>query len=395
MTQTPYIFNQLVQWLPRDKFDRLVKQYKGNAYVKDFSCWKHLLVMIWAQLTSRRSLRDIETSLRAHSDKLYRMGMGRNISRNNIANANARRDVAIYHGLAQEMMRLAASAKIRDKHLGRIASEFSLNGFFAIDSSTVSLDLAGHPWCKPQKGGFGGVKLHTMYDIMREVPRMCLVTGREERDQTFMEDYPYEPGCFYVLDKAYVKTLGMAAIQKAKGFFVVRRKRNMVYSVVGGGTSTGGPVMADMTIRFTSRWASQGYPWNLRMVTFYVEDKNETMQFMTNNFDIPPTTVALLYKYRWQIELFFKWMKQHMRIVSFYGTSANAVMIQIYTAFITYCLLALVAGAIGYKGGLYDFSNLVSVSLTEKIGIKELVARFEKREMNNDGKDGTWPSLFD
>lgn len=249
--------------------------------------------------------------------------------------------------------------------------------------------------CKPQKGGFGGVKLHTMYDIMREVPRMCLVTGREERDQTFMEDYPYEPGCFYVLDKAYVKTLGMAAIQKAKGFFVVRRKRNMVYSVVGGGTSTGGPVMADMTIRFTSRWASQGYPWNLRMVTFYVEDKNETMQFMTNNFDIPPTTVAILYKYRWQIELFFKWMKQHMRIVSFYGTSANAVMIQIYTAFTTYCLLALVAGAIGYKGGLYDFSNLVSVSLTEKIGIKELVARFEKREMNNDGKDGTWPSLFD
>lgn len=133
-----------------------------------------------------------------------------------------------------------------------------------------------------------------------------------------------------MLDKAYVKTLGMAAIQKAKGFFVVRRKRNMVYSVVGGGTSTGGLVMADMPIRFTSRWASQGYPWNLRMVTFYVKDKNETMQFMTNNFDIPPTTVAFLYKYRWQIELFFKWMKQHMRIVSFYGTSANAVMIQIY-----------------------------------------------------------------
>ena len=231
MTQIPYIFNQLTQWLPRDKFDRLVKQYKGNAYVKDFSCWKHLLVMIWAQLTSRRSLRDIETSLRAHSDKLYRMGMGRHVSRNNIANANAKRDVAIYRGLAQEMMRLATSAKIRDRHLERIAAEFSLNGFFAIDSSTVSLDLARHPWCKPQKGGFGGVKLHTMYDIMREVPRMCLVTGREERDQTFMEDYPYEPGCFYVLDKAYVKTSGMAAIQ-------LRRSRhgrhdNKVYKPVG------------------------------------------------------------------------------------------------------------------------------------------------------------------
>lgn len=396
MAQIPYIFNQLVQWLPRDKFDRLVRQYRGNAYVKDFSCWKHLLVMIWAQLTSRRSLRDIETSLRAHSDKLYRLGMGRHISRNNIANASARRNVAIYRGLAQEMMRMAASSEIRDRLLERIATEFSLNGFFAIDTSTVSLDLRRHPWCKPQIGGFGGVKFHTMYDIMREVPRTCLVTGREERDQTFMEDYPYEPGCFYVLDKAYVKTSGLDAIQRAGGFFVVRRKRNMVYSVVRECTpADSGHVMADATIRFTSRWASHGYPWELRMVTFYIEGKNETMQFMTNNFDIPPVTVALLYKYRWQIELFFKWIKQHMRIVSFYGTSANAVMIQIYTAFTAYCLLALVAGAIGYKGSLYDFSNLVSVSLTERITIKELVTRSEMAERKNDGTDDTWPSFFD
>lgn len=157
--------------------------------------------MLWAQLTSRRSLRDIEVSLRAHADKLYRMGIGTGISRNNIANANARRDVAIYRELAQTMMERAASVVSRDRMLEDIARRFSLEGFFAVDSSTVSLDIGRHSWCVPQKG-VGGVKLHTLYDVMRKVPRMCLVTGHEERDQTFMEDYPYEEGCFYVMDKA-------------------------------------------------------------------------------------------------------------------------------------------------------------------------------------------------
>ena len=201
MSQTMYVFNQLTQWLPKDTFDRLVARYNGNAHVKSYTCWRHLLVMLWAQLTSRRSLRDIEVSLRAHADKLYRMGIGTGISRNNIANANARRDVAIYRELAQTMMERAASVVSRDRMLEDIARRFSLEGFFAVDSSTVSLDIGRHSWCVPQKG-VGGVKLHTLYDVMRKVPRMCLVTGHEERDQTFMEDYPYEEGCFYVMDKA-------------------------------------------------------------------------------------------------------------------------------------------------------------------------------------------------
>ena len=395
MGTTPYIFNQLVQWVPRDRFDRLVKHYQGNAYVKGYSCWNHLLVLLWTQLTSRHSLRDIETSLRAHADKLYRMGIGRHVSRNNIANASARRDVAIYRGIAMEMMRIASLAVPSDSVLKDIAAKFSICGFLAIDSSTVSLDLGRHPWCTPQKG-FGGVKMHTMYDILRQVPHMCLITGREERDQTFMEDYPYEARCFYVLDKAYVKTRGLAAINGAEGFFVVRRKRNMVYEVVGdNGTADDGLVLADRTIRFTSRWASAGYPDDLRMVTCYIDGKNEAMQFMTNNFDVPAKTVAMLYKYRWQIELFFKWVKQHLRIISFYGTSANAVMMQIYTALTAFCLLALAGRAVGYKGSLYDFSNLVSVSLTERVPLKELVCRYETVKKNVGDDEPAWLSLFD
>lgn len=395
MAQIPYIFNQLVQWIPRDMFDRLVKQYRGNAYVKEYSCWNHLLVMLWAQLTSRHSLRDIETSLRVHADKLYRLGIGRHVSRNNIANANARRDVAIFRELARRMMLMASSVRPCDRMLSDIAEEFTLKGFFAVDSSTVSLDLGRHPWCTPQKG-FGGVKMHTMYDIFRQVPRMCLITGREERDQTFMEDYPYEAGCFYVLDKAYVKTRGLETINGAGGFFIVRRKRNMVYETISGnGPAEDTAVLDDRTIRFTSRWASAGYPHRLRMVTYYIESRNEAMQFMTNNFELPAATIALLYKYRWQIELFFKWIKQHLRINAFYGTSANAVMIQIYTAVTSFCILALAADAARFEGSLYDFYNMVSVSLTEKVLLKDIIHRYVKVTETGKDTDKTWPSFFD
>ena len=207
MSQNPYIFNQLISFIPKDFFDRLVKKYQANRYVKSYSCWNHLLVMIWAQLTSRRSLRDIESSLRVHSDKTFRMGIGKSISRNNIAYACANRDVAIFRELAGEMMIRTSRISVKDEILARICEAFRINGFFAIDSSTVSLRLEKHPWTVPQKG-WGGIKLHTMYDLLREVPQMCLITGHEERDQTFMSDYRYEANCFYVFDKMYFKTHG-------------------------------------------------------------------------------------------------------------------------------------------------------------------------------------------
>lgn len=392
MAQIPYIFNQLVSFIPKDVFDRLVVKHKANNYVKDYTCWNHLLVMMWAQLTGRRSLRDIESSLRVHSDKTYRMGIGRCISRNNIANANARRDVSVYRELAQVMMGRTSYLSEKDDTLSTIGRIFNLNGFFAVDSSSVSLELKRHRWSVSQKG-VGGIKMHTMYDLLRNVPRMCLMTGHEERDQTFMEDYPYESGCFYMFDKMYFKTRGLERVRSSGAFFVIRIKSNVIYEVVDDMPVGGVHVLADRLIRFTSRWASRGYPENLRLISFYSADKNSVISFVSNNFDLDAATIALLYHYRWQIELFFRWIKQHLRVTSFYGTSANAVMIQLYTAYITFCTLAVATESCGFKGSLYEFSNMVSVSLTEKIMLTDLVKRYFT--INDSPNQTDYPSLFD
>ncbi len=392
MQQIPYVFNQITAFIPKDFFDRLVKRCSGNRSVKGYTCWNHLLVMIWAQLTSRRSLRDIESSLRAHSDKTYRLGIGRCISRNNIAYANANRDLSIYRDLAQEMMRRAGRVSVKEGVLSMIAEAFGLGGFFAIDSSTVSLDLHKHPWSVPQNE-WGGIKLHTMYDLLREVPRVCLITGHEERDQTFMSDYPYEAGCFYMFDKMYFKTHGLSHINARRAYFVTRIKDNVLYDVVESAPVDGDHVVGDRIIRFTSRWAKLGYPGHLRLVFFYSTEKNSVIKFVTNNFNLDASTIALLYKYRWQIELFFKWIKQHLRVTSFYGASGNAVMTQIYTAYSALCALALAADSVGYSGSLYEFSNIMSVSLTEKVMLKDLMARYYRTKTTDVGDP--YPSLFD
>jgi hypothetical protein len=376
MSQNTFIFNQLIRFIPKEAFDYLVVKYDGNAYVKSFSSWNHLLTMIWAQLTSRRSLRDIETSLRAHSDKTYRMGIGKSISRNNLANANAKRDVSIFRELAQIMMERASHVSVKDDILQKISTTFNINGFFAIDSSTVTLELSKCPWSIPQKE-CGGVKLHTMFDVLREVPRLCLITGHEERDQTFMEDYPYESGCFYMLDRLYLKAKGLDKINSSGAYFVTRMKKKVCYEVISDSLLEGNRVLSDQVIKFSGRWASQGYSENLRYILYYSPEKEETLTFITNNFALDAATIALLYRYRWQIELFFKWIKQHLRIISFYGNSSNAVLIQIYVAFITFCVLALAADNFNFKGTLYEFSNLISVSLTEKIWIDDLLKRYE------------------
>ena len=386
MPQIPYIFNQLTSYIPRDIFDRLVKKYNGNRYVKDYHCGNHLAVMLWAQLTGRESLRDIESTLRAHNDKLYRMGMGLHISRNNISNANAKRDVGIFRELAQEMMARTSRLSVKDPVLSMIGESFGISGFFAIDSTTVSLELNKFSWSVPQKG-WGGVKVHTMYDLLRNAPRMCMITGHEERDQTFMEDYPYEQGCLYMFDKMYFKTAGMGKVQICGAYFVTRLKKNVKYETTVINPVDGNLVLIDNTIRFSSRWAKLGYSDELRLIEFYSVEKNQVIVFVTNNFDMDAATIALLYKYRWQIELFFRWIKQHLRIKSFYGTSPNAVMTQIYIAFISYCILAIAADEVGFNGSIYEFANIISVSLTEKIILKDLIRRVQNTASSDSSDD--------
>lgn len=333
------------------------------------------------------------------------MGIGNNVSRNTLANANAHRDVSVFRDLAQRMMEKASKTSVKNEELAEIGSKFKVNGFFAGDSSTIYLDLDRFPWSTPQRGR-GGVKLHTLYDLLRHVPSMALLTGHEERDQTFLEDYPFSRGAIYMFDKAYVKTKSLRHINMNGAWFVVRLKDNMGYEVIKGTQFAGGVpegsdvrIMGDHIIRFKKRWAKSGYPDELRLVRYYSSEKNELMMFLTNNVTLPPLIIALLYKYRWEIETFFRWIKQHLRIESFFGTSANAVMIQIYIAVTVFCALSLAVDELKFEGSLYDFSRLLSTSLTEKVWLRDLARQFSLEESEKDDNHsteyGTVGSLFD
>lgn len=395
MAQVAYIFNQLCSLLPRDHFEYLVKKHEGNSYMKTYSCWNHFLVMLWAQLTGRESLRDIESSLRAHKDKLYRLGMGKNISRNNLSHANATREVSIYRDFAQKVMNITLSqVGTEEKELFTLSDGFNLSGLFAVDSSTVYLDLTKFNWSVPQRGR-GGIKLHTLYDILREVPVLCLITGHEERDQTFMENYPYRKGGMYVFDKAYIKTASMKEIDSISAYFVVRRKRGMSYSVIKELTAAVAPIYGDKEISFSNRWARKGYPGNLRLVQYYSMERNEVLDFLTNNFQLPAMTIAESYRNRWNIELFFRWIKQHLYVTRFYGTSANAVSIQIYVAVSAYCLVALAKALYGFKGTTYELLRVLSVSLFERLPLKDVLDRYEDSVKEEANQSYLWPSLFD
>lgn len=395
MAQVAYIFNQLCSLLPRDHFEYLVKKHEGNSYMKTYSCWNHFLVMLWAQLTGRESLRDIESSLRAHKDKLYRLGMGKNISRNNLSHANATREVSIYRDFAQKLMNITLSqVGTEEKELFTLSDGFNLSGLFAVDSSTVYLDLTKFNWSVPQRGR-GGIKLHTLYDILREVPVLCLITGHEERDQTFMENYPYRKGGMYVFDKAYIKTASMKEIDSISAYFVVRRKRGMSYSVIKELTAAVAPIYGDKEISFSNRWARKGYPGNLRLVQYYSMERNEVLDFLTNNFQLPAMTIAESYRNRWNIELFFRWIKQHLYVTRFYGTSANAESIQIYVAVSAYCLVALAKALYGFKGTTYELLRVLSVSLFERQPLKDVLDRYEDSVKEEANQSYLWPSLFD
>ena len=396
MSQIPYLFNELCIFLDRTYFDYLVKKYNGNRYIKHYSCWNHLLTMIWAQLTGRKSLRDIEFSLRAHRDKIYRLGIGKSVSRSTIADANATRDVAIFRSMSERMMRNVAKISIVRTDLNEIFSGLALAGLYAVDSSTVHLPLSKFPWAVPQRNG-GGVKIHTMLDVLRNIPVTCVVTGNEERDQTFMDDYNYIPECLYLFDKAYVKTASLYLINRINAFFIVRKKENMRIDTIKSDIEANHKnpsVLEDSIVRFTSRWASQGYPEPIRLIRYYSTEKNETFSFLTNNLDIPAAMVAYAYKNRWMIETFFKWVKQHLHIETFYGRSANAVSIQIYTAVITYCMVARIADQFRLKCSNYELLRAIGVSLTEKTYLSEWVKSFQFGEFSS--KYEIWSkSLFD
>ena len=362
MNQGRYIFSQICEFLPKRVFDRLVDKYKGNKYVKSFACWNNLLVLVFGQLSNRDGLRDLIVTLAPFKSAFHHLGFGKSVTRSNLSKANEIREVRIFQEFADRMVAIA-----RKKWDG-IKDFFISNNVYAFDSSTISLCLSVYWWTKLHHGK-GGVKLHELYDVKTDIPAFSIITDASLHDSKVMNQIPYEKDSFYIFDRAYMVTEMLYHIHKTEAFFVVREKHKMVFKVVEdksyNNPETG--VMADQIIRFTGNKTRKNYPEVLRRVVFYDKEGNRTFVFYTNNTEIMAEEVALLYKFRWRCELFFKWLKQHLRVKEFYGTSENAVKIQIYAAIIAYCLVAIIQSELKLEIDTYDVLRILNSTLLTKM----------------------------
>ena len=300
MNQGRYIFMQLVDFLPRKNFKWLVKKYEGNKYVKSFTCWNHLMVLLFGQLSNREGLRDLIVTITPFKSAFHHLGFGKNVSRSNLSKANEIREVKIFQELADKMVSIARET------CGVVKDFFISNNVYAFDSSTISLCLSVYWWTKLHHGK-GGVKLHELYDVKTDIPTFSVITDASVHDSQVMELIPYEKESFYIFDRAYMATEKLYIIEEAEAYFVVREKHKMSFEIIEdkeyNNPSSG--IMADQIIRFKGHKTKKQYPKELRRVVFYDYDGNRTFVFYTNNFDVTAEQVALLYKYRWRVELFF------------------------------------------------------------------------------------------
>ena len=368
MNQGRYIFSQLCDFLPVDFFKWLVKKYEGNKYVKSFTCWNHLLVLLFGQLSNREGLRDLVVTLAPHKRAFHHLGFGKSVTRSNLSKANEVRDVRIFREFANRMIAIA-----REKRAG-VKDFFLSNKVYAFDSTTISLCLSVFWWTRLHHGR-GGVKMHTLYDVTTDIPSFVIITDASVHDSKVMNRIPYERDSFYIFDRAYMATEHLFQIEMSDAYFVVREKSKVLYKVLEdkhcSNRDTG--VMADQIIVFTGSKTKKQYPRELRRVVFYDSEHNRTLIFYTNNFEVSAEQIALLYKYRWRVELFFKWMKQHLRIKEFYGTSENAVQIQIYAALTAYCLVAIVEHEMQLDMDTYDVLRILSTSLLTRMPLRDLL----------------------
>lgn len=378
MNKGVFIFKQLCQFLPVDFFEYLVSKYDGNKYTKSFSCWNHLLVLLWAQLTSRESLRDIIGSLNGHKSKFYHLGFGNSVRRTTLSEANERRNVEIFRLFAERIVEIAQKKKIDVDDLFLEGIPYRV---FTLDSTTITLDLEKFSWSKAQNKN-GGIKIHTLFDILTSIPVYNILTDHSIRDQSIMDYFPYESDAFYIFDKAYVKLLSLSEIDKIGAYFVVRRKQKMNFQILEeyGCDSSKDGVVRDLKITLSNQWAKPRYRKPLRLIYYYSEEKDCILEFFTNNLELEAYKIAFLYKCRWQIELYFKWIKQHLRIKRFYGTSENAVKIQIYVGIIAYCLVALVGAEYKSKLTPFELLRILSVSMFEKENLKTFLSKAESTE---------------
>ncbi len=365
------VFSQLVDFLPTYQFQICVDRYQGNRYVKDFSCWDQFLCLAFAQLTYRESLRDIEACLRAQQPKLYHMGFRCRISRNTLAHANEHRDWRIYADFAQVLI-AAARDLYRDEPFGVELSET----VYALDSTTIDLCLALFPWGKFRRHK-SAVKLHTLLDLRGSIPANVYVTGGQVHDVNLLDQLLPEAGAFYLLDRGYLDFGRLYLLTQGCAFFITRAKQNTQFwrrqwRPVHRWTG----LRSDQTIQLTGPKTSRLYPDPLRRIHYFDAEKELRLVFLTNNFLLPALTIAELYRARWRVELFFRWIKQHLRIKAFYGTSENAVKTQAWVAVSIYVLVAIVKKQLGLDLSLYKILQILSVTVFEKTPILQGFSSF-------------------
>ena len=371
MNQGRTVFSQLVDFLPTYQFQICVDRYQGNRYVKDFSCWDQFLCLAFAQLTYRESFRDIEACLRARQPKLYHMGFRGQVSRNTLAHANDHRDWRIYADFAQVLI-AAARDLYRDEPFGVELSET----VYALDSTTIDLCLALFPWGKFRRRK-SAVKLHTLLDLRGSIPTNVYVTGGQVHDVNILDQLLPEAGAFYLLDRGYVDFARLYVLAQACAFFVNRAKKNMqFYRRNSRPVERSAGLRSDQTILLTGVRTAQRYPDPLRRIHYFDAEKDSRLTFLTNNFLLPALTIAQLYRARWKVELFFRWIKQHLRIKAFYGTPENAVKTQAWVALSVYVLVAIVKKQLGLDLSLYKILQILSVTVFEKTPILEGFSNF-------------------
>jgi hypothetical protein len=369
MNADKYVFSQLTDWVPHYAFQRIVESYKGNYKVREFSCWDQFLCMFFAQLTYRDSLRDIEACLRARPTLLYHLGIRGGVARSTLAEANEKRDWRIYADLAQRLIPRARRLYQQDP----IAVELQ-ETVYAFDSTTIDLCLQLFPWARFRRHK-GAIKLHTLLDLRGVIPTLIYLSDGKLHDVNSLDDLLLEAGAYYVMDRGYVDFVRLYRFQIECAFFVIRAKANLCYRVVE--TRALNPhsgVRADQIIRLTGVRSAQAYPECLRRVVYFDAERKRSFAYLTNNQVLPAEVIAQLYKCRWQIELFFKWIKQNLKIKTFYGYSENAVLTQIWIAVCTYIVIAIMKKELQLVQSMATIVQIVSVSVFEKVPLRQLFA---------------------
>jgi hypothetical protein len=371
MNQGKLVFSQLIALLPKTTFQRCVDRYGGNHKVKDFSCFDQFLVMVFAQLTYRESLRDIELNLRAHVSRLYHMGLRCNtVSRNTLSNANATRPWQIYADFAQHLIGIARPLYADES----LAVDLDAT-VYAFDATTIDLCLSVYPWA-PFRQHKAAVKLHTLLDLRGAIPTFIYISDGKMHEVNTLDHLAIEPGAYYLLDRGYLDFARLYVIHQSGAFFVTRAKSNTKfkrrYSKPIDRQAT--HVICDQIGVLTVHYSSKDYPDALRRVVVKDED-GKRIAFLTNNFSLEPTMIADLYRQRWQVELFFKWIKQHLRIKTFFGTSENAVKTQIWIAVCTYVLIAVAKKRLKLPNSLHEILQILSLNMFETTPINQLLKK--------------------